>query len=945
MEKVMNIEKKISYWFKDLFASNYDFKNDHKSNILFNVLFVFICISIFGSIILQIPFFSNLKINKVFEFVWLIDILIMFFLDYKIVLKNIFQVLVLLFPFLVYLVFGLIFKVAFSNAGLWFSVFLSVAIYILFSSFKKYASSKQISFILKVFIAASTVFALLILFLYLFKTDLSSVTYAYGSKNSAGPILFVAILFLLYVSLTEKLVNYKIVFRILLSLLLVSVIFLMKNRAVIIVVPIFIFLVLNYFIKNKKWLYISSGIFVLILVLIFVIPPIRETIIDKILFNNKKVVNLDVLLSGRLTQAAVAFSNFHPVLGDGYSYVDCMPILILCSYGVIGFLSLIPVLIMPFVITYHSKSIININSYRILFLTVLFFAINALFEGNGYLGPGVKVLGLWMILGLLGTNEIFPFEEVNLFFDKTQAYLLSKATPKRTELSFSIVIFVASFAVLSIAPIRNNISEQIISSSSIDSGTSEYIRPDGFSISNAEKVFEKTDIAYIALGQTIDFDVVFNPIDTFDTAVKWGLFDSTSFSVNPTTGEVKALTSERGTYLYAYSLKETSLRNSILIRSVPWTSFEYNSLHITAPKTTLSINESIQIQTNSSYIGQAEYVFVSSDPEIVSISNAGVVKALKKGTSSIFLRITNDAGVFESEKIDFNVTEDVVLRPESTSLSIDECYENVPIKITPVFSGINPDTNFKIRINGVDCEIDDDTVIFKNDGNAIIQIISLEDESLLCEKTVFVNSNKPKQLSIKNDRLILGTITKIDLIVEYENGYSKIADNSDIVLKFEDYGIRAFTNRNGFVKDFFHFAAIKTGRHTIEYTSSYDQNITTSKTLIISKFTQEEYKSVTNIVSLFLAFLLITICLIMGFFTSSNYWWILFIVIDVSIILLFFLIEFSVFSFILFGPLLISIALFFIKLVNTKKGTKFYYLTEMKNIEVKPITHFLSISI
>ena len=128
--------------------------------------------------------------------------------------------------------------------------------------------------------------------------------------------------------------------------------------------------------------------------------------VNNIFFNNRSKTEFSVITSGRDVQYAYFFKNFplYWLIGTGGTYIECNPMTIFLSYGIIGGIPTLIYSIYPILYSIKNK-IHNLNNYTfklrylVLSLGIVLF-INGLFEELTPFGPGVKCFVLWFYLGV-----------------------------------------------------------------------------------------------------------------------------------------------------------------------------------------------------------------------------------------------------------------------------------------------------------------------------------------------------------------------------------------------------------------------------------------------------------------------------------------------------------------------------------------------------------------
>lgn len=251
------------------------------------------------------------------------------------------------------------------------------------------------------------VYSTLIMALFIFKDSFAGVDWAnasgylYTAKNSAAIIFLSAIIIILiYIEDFKRPVAIAAVFF--LSLLIIMT----KSRATIICLLIVLLYIVLFYIRNYKLKFLLIGIIVLIGIFIFMNKTLYDFFINNIFFNNRSKTDFSVITSGRDVQYDYFFKTFpaHWIIGTGGTYIECNPMTILLSFGIVGGIPTLIYSIYPIIYPIKNK-IRNLNNntfkirYLVLSLGIVLF-INGLFEELTPFGPGVKCFVLWFYLGV-----------------------------------------------------------------------------------------------------------------------------------------------------------------------------------------------------------------------------------------------------------------------------------------------------------------------------------------------------------------------------------------------------------------------------------------------------------------------------------------------------------------------------------------------------------------
>ena len=225
---------------------------------------------------------------------------------------------------------------------------------------------------------------------YLARADIMSRVYAYKSKNSISSILYCAVILAFFVFYVQnKFIRISVCIFI---AYLFYVILLLRSRATI---AGFAF-VLYFFIFKSGSRRIKAAVLA-----VFSIPSLYDIIVNGILFAARDVEDFNDLTSGRTYLVSEGIEMFFKNIwfGRGNLYLDCMPLVMLVQYGVLG---ASVVFVFLFKIGRKINSTYNMSNLTLVaFLLFYSFIINSLFEAQPPFGPGIKCFMLWMTIGFM----------------------------------------------------------------------------------------------------------------------------------------------------------------------------------------------------------------------------------------------------------------------------------------------------------------------------------------------------------------------------------------------------------------------------------------------------------------------------------------------------------------------------------------------------------------
>lgn len=838
-------------------------KTDKKKTILFYLFFYLILISTFFTIIGQMPMFSTRKLTQLFQVGWVISLIPLIMLDYKRFLKGFGIIICIVFPFLLYCLIALIFKIPSISYGGTISILLSCFIFIIGYSLSKYRTEKSLKILLCSYFIAGVLYALVVFFTKLKGYDLENQIYAFGDKNSAGPIFMAAGIIAFYVFSKKNLLH--ILLRWGSFAFFLVIIALSKNRAVLIISPIVIFALFYYDFHNPAIFFTTLIIFLVAAILLFTIPSLYKGVVIDILFNGKS--DLDSIFSGRITKIILGFQHFKPFLGTGSSYIDCMPISFLCTYGILGFLTLIPILIFPFIVIVKYLKKGSDKKFGSVFLILgMMFLAGALFEGYGYIGTGAKVFILWFLVGY--RSFIVLVKEPNKLFKIPQNIGIRFASlPKKWFLYGIQILLVVSSIFFVISPtIFTNLGSTILERVPSNNEVANYVPIEDIQIENP--------VGTMCVNQRITFGLTKNPINAEDASVYWstGWIPNPSIAVNPTTGEVTALregsgllhidrfrVGPNGVYTQFSILQPSNYEfKKLNISTLPFSkSFE----HIRDEEIILCLGSTSHIYFDNYYVPDADLVeFVSSDTNVAVIENKTVIRTKNTGTCEISAKITNSKGTYHSRnKITVNVNDSGFVPTNSIDIAIPEkIYRYQAYNFSPIFNEGATDQNYVYYVNDVEQSNGSlESIAFSNPGDTSIKVRSLNNPSVFQTYNFKVIDNSPVAFECAIKHMKIGetkNAEQLGLHLVFKNGYKKIVTEDDLRFDFRDLTNRAWVDKNGFTETNKRTVvkAVTKGEIKLYFESNIDPTINAKFTIKCSPYSLQDYNKLSREIGLIL---------------------------------------------------------------------------------------------
>lgn len=813
-------------------------------------LFVYcaICVSAFVTMIMQSPFFVEKGLNSFFAIFWIVVLALSIILNYKRFLDILFVLIIISIPFLLYSFIG---KMAVGNSlinELFRCLLISFAIYIIGNIYSPYLTEEKFNFLLLTFVSGLVVTCIIIFFTKIVGSNLDSNVYAYGSKNSTGPLLVASSLICLYLS--KKFKSTKFVFY-LISAFFCIFVFLIKCRAAIVSIPVlWVYILLEICIKKKEKM-LFAGLTLVALILLFCIAPLRELLINKIILNAS--TGLNNISSGRISLISEELSKANLIIGTSGSYVDCFPVCILINYGFIGTILFTPFIVFPFI----AINKINLRSFRFFaFMLMITYFINGFFEGYGYIGTGVKVLPLWLIIGLLANNFPVSKREFKVLEFLKQKDNFINACQALGVLLICVFTSQSLFEKLSLAIYKKvpNFSKTEIT----------YVEADSVKINGPE---------ILCTGQKMHYNLDIFPENATDKGANWEIWGNTEgvYAFDDITGEIKALKECGGFTLRASHGKNYSISDRIIIKTISPNDYSFSNFQIYSNKNNsneIKVNENLRICYSRDYVPDSVRVTYFSSNNKITISDKGIITALEEGDVTVFAKIENNAGTFVSNELSFSIkgTMDAEKKIDVSKIGNTVFYENNEYNFNNLLGIDDSADSFAIIVD--DCIIDNGSFTFSKAGTHRIVVIDSKDKVVL-NKEITVLENKLVGFLYKGPYIVQLGKNDIQLYTKFENGFERKAISSDFVHHNERKELRSWHSKNGLSDDLLHFDAVKVGNCSFNYVSTIDSKINLSIKLTVTDLDPSSYIRNSKVLGISI-FAILSILLIVFSFNLSN---------------------------------------------------------------------------
>lgn len=269
-------------------------------------------------------------------------------------------------------------------------------------------SEKRLEYLSWLLLLLGLLMGVYVYFEYLINSNIMDRVYAVKDKNSIGQIIFCCALIPL---LTLKNYNQKTKYFIYAAVLILAAIVVMtKSRATILEIG-FVLSYFMFFNGSLKIRFVYSIVVVIVALCIIFNDNLYDIVINGILLAGRDVDNLNDVSSNRVVLIANCLKGISENFwfGNGNEYMDCMPIIMLYQYGILGAMIVFSFLI--YIGYYISRGTDRSPANLITFLLFWCFMMNSLFEAQPPFGPGIKCFLLWVFIGLTLARPILNKNE------------------------------------------------------------------------------------------------------------------------------------------------------------------------------------------------------------------------------------------------------------------------------------------------------------------------------------------------------------------------------------------------------------------------------------------------------------------------------------------------------------------------------------------------------
>ena len=866
MEIINNNLEKIKFGIKDCFC----FENNGKADLFWKrCFFISLLLVSFFTLLFQSPFFVDHGINAITPFLWIVVLLITFCSNYKNASYYFLMALAILVPLIIFFLIMLPLGINHFSSEIFKLIFQSVLLFTIGASSSTILGRKQVViylclYVISCFLLASTIYVLKII------PNLGKIAgsvYIYQSKNSTAPLLMSSAIISFFIFNNKK---WKII-SFLYFLYIALLVFLLKCRAVVVAIPLLTIYLSFALIKRKSIPFLITIGLIVSFVVIFAVPSLNELIIQKLLFNNK--TDVDSIFSGRISLVFYGFIENNLFVGNQSFYVDCMPILLLINFGIIGFILFLPFLGLPFFAIFKHKHKILVT---VCIALLILYYINSIFEGFGIFGPGTKCFILWLFIGFSFSTKVPLFNKIKFPIKKSQN-ICNSVKPQAFYYCFSLLLvaiaclccFVPTFS----STISSNLYRKIETSASQD-----YYR-------YAEKIsYSELNPKTFCVGQRYEFKYDIYPENVSDSALHpapWGVGDDViSFENNSLVATFKQT---RSFNLDVYSEKVTNVHDVTLINILDLDSFPFDELNIWTRSESGNLiikkNELAHIIYDKNYVPNPDCLsYTSSNPDVASVKN-GIITGLSAGEADIFAYGSNLKSEKISNLIHVIVEDDIYKAPESIDFSLNSgnnddssYYTNTEYELDIKYN--NDLGDYDVFINNKYYGTNSKLLLFEKSGKNDIEIRLLSEPSKTISKTFEGVIELKPQSFIGGDNwfLIDGKPHKIDLYIVYNDGTKRAAKSTDLFYDYPNAKNRATKLSNGIVgNDGLTFFAVVPGYKTLTFVSSLNHDLVFEYTTRSSPYSKDTYNYITSLVTLSLSLLIVFVALFIMFLSDLPY--------------------------------------------------------------------------
>lgn len=359
----------------------------------------------FLTVISQLPQIVNIGISSLIsKIVWFIFLFLSMLAmrgQIKInIRKNIFAIVMMFVYILFATVVSVISNKQYYATSLFNSVLLSLFIFFIGSFVSQQITQYDYQRCAMAYLVASIILALDLYFTIYRGVDVSTVLYAYASKNSAGVIIFTGFL-VAFVYGWRIHSKFLVILNVVTILFLIYLVLIMKTRAMIVCIPVVVGIAAMRA-PFKRRIKIPMIIMCMVLIILLQNAKVYDMLINDILLGGR-AGDLNSVSSGRLDQWLTLADNMrgNMFIGDGVTEQESLILTALIQCGLPMGIMIISYAAWPLVYAVHKvKKNHSYEVFLLLLVSIVYF-IDAVFEQLAPFGPGARCFYLWLIFGIL----------------------------------------------------------------------------------------------------------------------------------------------------------------------------------------------------------------------------------------------------------------------------------------------------------------------------------------------------------------------------------------------------------------------------------------------------------------------------------------------------------------------------------------------------------------
>jgi len=294
--------------------------------------------------------------------------------------------------------------VSYVSSSIYQSVILSFFIFILGWNIK-IGSTDSIKKTCLSYAIGTIILSLSLYVEYFRGASIYALEYIYGSKNSAGVIIFTGVILLILFGLDNKksgIINIAIFLMILFEF---YILIFLKCRAVLVSIPVLI----AYSVFRTR-IPTRFKVSIILLCLVFFIAlqneKVYDILINNVVFVGRLAENRDVT-GGRLSmlQSFITDMNGKWLFGDGTSFRESLPLAAIMKYGAPVGILLLGFAYWPMITGIRLNKIKNTRECLAFALIAVEYSFNSLVEQLSPFGPGARCFLLWLLFGIILRNR------------------------------------------------------------------------------------------------------------------------------------------------------------------------------------------------------------------------------------------------------------------------------------------------------------------------------------------------------------------------------------------------------------------------------------------------------------------------------------------------------------------------------------------------------------